>query len=144
MYYCDFVGVVSVLNLLSAASRREFCIGEHHSGPVSAVPEVRGVPISEVIKAMLESTGGIASGRCMCGGCPLLGMSAFRGLTGGSCHWNFGPGKIGPGPIFPTEILVRGTKISGKIGPTLKILVPQNNFMLCLETSLMNNDYTSM
>ena len=27
-----------------------------------------------------------------------------------NCHWNFGPGKIGPGPIFPMEILVRRLK----------------------------------
>ena len=40
------------------------------------------------------------------------------------CHWNFGPGKIGPGTKISAEKMVPWTILSGKIGPTLKILVP--------------------
>ena len=40
------------------------------------------------------------------------------------CHWNFGPGKIGPGTKIFAEKMVPWTIFSGKIGPTLKILVP--------------------
>ena len=40
------------------------------------------------------------------------------------CHRNFGSGKIGPGTNISPEKMVPQTTFSGKIGPTLKILVP--------------------
>ena len=40
-----------------------------------------------------------------------------------TCHWNFGPAINSPGQLFPQEILAPWAILTGRIGPSVEILV---------------------